>query len=75
MRLNYEINVGTSFRNIRIKNKMSQEKVTELAHIDPKHYGRIERNLCYPKLDTFIDICKALKISPIDFFKNNLISI
>ena len=73
MRLNYEINIGNNFKILRIKNKMSQETVAELAKIDPKHYGRIERNLCYPKIDTFLDICRALKINPADFLNIVLI--
>ncbi len=43
---------------------MTQYEVAEKARIDEKHYGRIERNVCEPKICTIVEIGKALEIEP-----------
>lgn len=56
-------NLGNVFKNARKAKGMTQFQVAEMASIDEKHYGRIERSEC-PNLtlSTFIQICKALDI-------------
>lgn len=72
MLLTFTIDIGLALKNIRLKKNLTQEKVAEMANIDEKHYGRIERNICYPKIDTLLSIFLALQINPTDFFKENL---
>lgn len=70
MLLTKEINIGLSLKKYRLKKKLSQEKVAEIANIDAKHYGRLERNLCYPKIDTFLSLSLALEVDPVILFND-----
>ncbi len=72
MQLTFKIDLGNALKTTRKLKNLTQEKVAEYAQIDEKHYGRIERNICYPKLDTLLSICSALQINPVDLFKEFL---
>lgn len=62
-------NLGNLFRQKREVLGKTQFDIAELAQIDVKHYGRIERNECInPGLITFMQICHALEITPIQLF-------
>lgn len=62
MRLHFDL--GSCLREIRNNRNMTQYEVAEKARIDEKHYGRIERNVCEPKICTIVEIGKALEIEP-----------
>ena len=66
-------NLGDLFRKKREELGKTQFDIAELAKIDAKHYGRIERNECInPELITFLQICKALKTSPLQILNELL---
>ena len=58
---NLEI-VSKMLRERRITNSVTQEKLAELAGMNAKYLGRIERNENNPTLKKVIDICNALKM-------------
>lgn len=67
-------NLGNILKERRINLGKTQFKVAEIANVDEKHYGKIERNECKNiKLYTFIQICYALNIEP-DRILNELVS-
>lgn len=63
-------NIGNYIKEKRLHLGLTQFKIAELANIDEKHYGKIERNECSnPKIKTFLQICNALNIEPTTLLK------
>ena len=60
---------GEKSRQERLNQKLTQATVAEMANMNEKHYSRIEKNNCYPRIDTLLDICNALKIDLNILFK------
>ena len=58
----YEI--GQKIKSCRIEQGLSQEKAAELCGISASFYGNIERGARKMSLETFVDICSALHLSP-----------
>jgi len=54
--------VGENIREIRKKQGMSQEKLSELSRIDPKSIIQIENGKRNPTLKTLKKIALALKV-------------
>ena len=54
--------IGKKFKEFRKKAKLTQEEVSEKAEIDEKHYGKLERGIFSPSIETFFKIVKILKI-------------
>ena len=67
--INYEVvgmdfySIGRNIRQFRLKRKIRQEKLAELADISPNFVGMIERGEKRPSLETFIKILNALGAS------------
>lgn len=51
-------------KKMRLEKHLTQFEVAELAEIDEKYYGQIERGINSPTLNIFIKIIKALEINP-----------
>lgn len=66
-------NIGERIRFNRIKNKMSQEQLAELANISSVHIGYIERGERLPSLETIINIANALTVSADELLAGSLI--
>lgn len=49
-------------REEREKEKLSQEKLADLANINVKYLGKIERYECHPSFEKMVAICNALKL-------------
>ena len=56
--------IGQKIKKRRLDRGLSQEKAAELCDISASFYGNIERGTKIMSLDTFVDICQALQISP-----------
>ena len=65
-------NIGERIRFNRIKNKMSQEQLAELANISSVHIGYIERGERLPSLETIINIANALTVSADELLAGSL---
>ena len=59
---------GENLRRIRNEKNLSMETLANEAEIEISQIYRIEIGRINPKLTTIINIAKALKISPKDFF-------
>lgn len=59
--------VGQKFKEYRKKASLTQEELAEKVGIAEKHYGRLERGICLPALDTFFNLVKVLNIPLSDF--------
>ena len=64
----YYKNVGLKIRAIRLKNNMTQERLSELISKNDKYIGHVER--CERKISqkVLIQLLELFKISPAEFF-------
>lgn len=60
---------GQAFRQFRLKQKISQEQVSDVARCDRTTVSLIERGLVSPKLETIVRICSAIAIRPSEVLK------
>lgn len=60
--------LGARIKELRKLRKMSQERLSELIGIEPKHMSRIEVGKSYPTLDRLERISNALNIPMKEFF-------
>lgn len=56
-------------KNLRKEKGLTQEKFAEIANINEKYFGRIERGEYSPTFDKIIQICDALEIKIYEFMK------
>jgi len=59
--------IGKKFKEYRKKASYTQDYVAEKADLAEKHYGRLERGICLPALDTFFNIVDILSIPLSEF--------
>lgn len=62
MELNYAL-IGTRIKRIRKSQKLTQERLSEIAGISPQHMSQIESAKTKLSLPTLINICNALNVS------------
>jgi transcriptional regulator with XRE-family HTH domain len=61
--------LGARIKELRRRKGLTQDKLSEIVGIDPKHLSRIEVGKGYPSLDTLDKIGKVLKVELKDFFE------
>ena len=59
--------IGKKLKEYRKKAKMTQETVSNRIDIDEKHYGKLERGLFTPSLESFFKLINVLNI-PLEEF-------
>ena len=62
MELNYAL-IGARIKRIRKSQKLTQERLSEMAGISPQHMSQIESAKTKLSLPTLINICNALNVS------------
>ncbi len=65
---NFAKNFGEKIREIRIKNKLSQEMLANDANIPINQVGRIERAEINTSINTIFKLANALHLSVKDLF-------
>jgi len=60
--------LGARIKDLRKSRKLSQNKVSEMVGIDPKHLSRIEVGSGYPSMDTLDKLAVVLNVDMKDFF-------
>ena len=58
---------GIVLRELRVQNKLSQEKLAELCELDRTYISLLERGLRQPTLSTIFKLAKALQTKPSEF--------
>ena len=58
------IHIGKVFQEYRIKNNLTQNQVSDLTGLEPRHISQIERGLSKGSIDTLIKLCNAYQITP-----------
>jgi transcriptional regulator with XRE-family HTH domain len=61
--------IGSRIKQLRRTRNYSQEKMAEIAGINPKYLSSIERGEENPTLDLFIRLAQALKVDLREFFE------
>lgn len=61
--------LGARIKELRKIRGLSQEKLSEMINIDPKHLSRIEVGRSFPSMDTLSEIAKSLHMELKDFFE------
>lgn len=61
--------LGARIKELRKKRGLTQEKLSEIIEIDPKHLSRIEVGKSYPSFETLDKISNALQVELKDFFE------
>lgn len=56
----------------RLKSNLTQNQVSELTGLEPRHISQIERGLSKGSIDTLLKLCNAYKITP-DIILYNLL--
>ncbi len=59
--------IGKKLKEYRKKAKLTQEEISNKIDIDEKHYGKLERGLFVPSLESFFKLINALDI-PLEEF-------
>ena len=63
--------LGLRIKEFRENRKLTQDKLSEMVGIDPKHLSRIENGRNYPSFETLEKILESLDISYEDIFNFN----
>ena len=61
---NINKHIGNKFQEYRLKNNLTQNQVSELTGLEPRHISQIERGLSKGSIDTLIKLCNAYSITP-----------
>lgn len=56
--------IGKVFQEYRLKNNLTQNQVSDLTDVEPRHLSQIERGISKGSIDTLIKLCNAYKITP-----------
>ncbi len=61
---NINKHIGNKFQEYRLKNNLTQNDVSELTGLEPRHISQIERGISKGSIDTLLKLCNAYKITP-----------
>ena len=61
---NISVHIGKVFQEYRQKNNMTQNQVSEITGLEPRHISQLERGITKGSIDTLIKLCNAYKITP-----------
>ena len=64
------IKLGENLRKLRNDKGWTQEKLAEVADLNPKYVGFIERGLKSPSIRNIVKLYKALDCTPSKLFKD-----
>jgi len=59
---------GARLRAIRTERELSQEQLGQMIKVNRNFVGEVERGKQYICLDNILQLARALKVSPRDFF-------
>ena len=69
MRSQIQVLFGKSVRKLRLKRRLSQERLAELCGLHTNYIGRIERGQQSASVAYIVKLARALKVRPGDLFK------
>ena len=60
---------GKNVKRLRLKRKLSQERLAELAGLHSNYIGRVERGQQTASVVYIVKLARALRVKPGDLFK------
>jgi len=66
-KLNFQ-KLGHKIKELRVKQKLTQDELAEKAGIHNKYQGKIERAEKRPSIETLFKLAKALNVKVSEFF-------
>lgn len=63
---------GQRVRFFRVRKHLTQEQLAEMAEISVSFLGHIERGSRVASLDTLMQLCSALEVTPNDLLEDDL---
>lgn len=63
-KMDINTHIGNMFQEYRQKNNLTQNQVSELTGLEPRHISQIERGLSKGSIDTLLKLCNAYSITP-----------
>ena len=73
-KLDIDKSLGEVFKEYRIKNNLTQEKIAEKLEISVKYISRIENGIGGVKVETLVNYMNILGISPNVVFEKTIIN-
>lgn len=61
---------GQRIRYFRKERRLSQEQLAELCELHPTYIGQLERGEKNPTIETMLQLCKGLQVTPERLFEN-----
>ena len=61
---NISMHIGKVFQEYRLKNNMTQNEVSDITGLEPRHISQLERGFTKGSIDTLLKLCNAYKITP-----------
>ena len=61
---NISVHIGKVFQEYRLKNNMTQNDVSDITGLEPRHISQLERGFTKGSIDTLLKLCNAYKITP-----------
>lgn len=61
---NISVHIGKVFQEYRLKNNMTQNEVSDITGLEPRHISQLERGFTKGSIDTLLKLCDAYKITP-----------
>lgn len=58
------IHIGEAFQNYRLMNNLTQNDVSNITGLEPRHISQLERGQTKGSIDTLLKLCNAYKITP-----------
>jgi transcriptional regulator with XRE-family HTH domain len=62
--------IGSRLKQIRTRLGMSQKELAEKVDLTPSFISQLENNQISPSLNSFMQICNAINVSPVDLLEN-----
>lgn len=61
---NISVHIGKVFQEYRLKNNLTQNEVSDITGLEPRHISQLERGFTKGSIDTLLKLCNAYKITP-----------
>lgn len=61
-------NVGNFFRQARLSQGLTQDSLSEIAEVSPRHLTNLERGMINPSFETMRRLLKVLQVDPRPLF-------
>lgn len=63
------IDIGSKLKEFRVERNLTLEQVARELNIAPSYLSRLERNICYPALETLYELARFYRVEIARFFR------